>query len=375
MNPGILEPVDFNYMESVRVNLGERSYHILIQHGLIAESGTTIYSCSPGNHAVIITNATVAPLYLPAVKKSLEDALFQVAVIELPDGEQYKTLSLVEQLYDQLLAYNVDRTSPIIALGGGVIGDMTGFAAATFLRGVPLIHIPTTLLAQVDSSVGGKTGVNLPQGKNMVGAFYQPRLVLIDPAVLKTLDSRELRAGMSEVIKYSVIHDLDFFHFLRNNMAGAYALDEAVISRIIKTCCAIKAAITAQDEHEGSIRAVLNFGHTIGHAIEMLTAYSSFRHGEAVAMGMAAAARLSAAWGYCSHEACNDLIALLESAGLPVQLPALERNSYLAAIQKDKKRSRGTIRMVLMKSIGEVIIEEIAAEKLASALTDHLQIP
>jgi 3-dehydroquinate synthase len=362
-------------MESVRVNLGERSYHILIQDGLIAESGTTIYSCSPGNLAVIITNATVAPLYLPAVKKSLEDALFQVAVIELPDGEEYKTLSLVEQLYDQLLAYNVDRTSPIIALGGGVIGDMAGFAAATFLRGVPLIHIPTTLLAQVDSSVGGKTGVNLPQGKNMVGAFYQPRLVLIDPAVLKTLDSRELRAGMSEVIKYSVIHDRHFFYFLQNNMAGAYALDEAVIFRIIKTCCAIKAAITAQDEHEGGIRAVLNFGHTIGHAIEMLTAYSSFRHGEAVAMGMAAAARLSAAWGYCAYEACNDLIALLESAGLPVQLPALERNSYLAAMQKDKKRSRGTIRMVLMKSIGEVIIEEIAAEKLASALTDHLQIP
>lgn len=361
-------------MESVRVSLGERSYLILIQHGLIQEAGNTIFSCTANNHAVIITNATVGPLYLPAVKKSLEDALFQVDVIELPDGEEYKTLSRVEQLYDRLLAYNVDRTSPIIALGGGVIGDMAGFAAATFLRGVPLIHIPTTLLAQVDSSVGGKTGVNLPRGKNMVGAFYQPRLVLIDPAVLKTLDSRELRSGMAEVIKYSVIHDRDFYHFLRDTMAGAYALDEAVISRIIKTCCTIKAAITAQDEHEGGIRAVLNFGHTIGHAIETLTAYSSFRHGEAVAMGMAAAARLSAAWGYCTHEACNDLTALLESAGLPVQLPALERNSYLAAMQKDKKRTRGTIRMVLMKNIGEVILEEITTEKLAAALTDHLQI-
>jgi 3-dehydroquinate synthase len=368
MNPLIL------FMESVRVSLGERSYRILIQHGLIQEAGDILFSCNVGSHAVIITNTTVGPLYLPAVKKSLEDALFQVDVIEIPDGEEYKTLAWMKRIYDRLLAYNLDRTSSIIALGGGVIGDMTGFAAATFLRGIPLMHMPTTLLAQVDSSIGGKTGVNLPQGKNMVGAFYQPRLVLIDPAVLKTLDSRELRTGMAEVIKYSVIHDRDFFYFLKDNVNSAYALNDAAVSRIIKTCCTIKAAITEQDEREGGIRAILNFGHTIGHAIETLTSYSRFRHGEAVAMGMAAAARLSAAWGCCPHEAYTGLIALLESAGLPVQIPAFERDSYLAAIQKDKKRARGTIRMVLMKSIGEVFIEEISAEKLASAFQDILHI-
>ena len=359
-------------MESVRVNLGERSYRILIQHGLIAEAGETIYSCAAGNHAVIITNATVAPLYLSAVKKSLEDALFHVDSIEIPDGEEYKTLSWMEQIYDRLVCCNLDRTSPIIALGGGVIGDMAGFAAATFLRGVPLVQIPTTLLSQVDSSVGGKTGVNLPQGKNMVGAFYQPRLVLIDPVVLKTLDIRELRTGMAEVIKYSVIQDRDFFYFLQNNIASAYALDETILFRIITTCCTIKAAITAQDEHESGLRAILNFGHTIGHAIETLTGYSRFKHGEAVSMGMAAAARLSAVWGYCTQDACNNLITLLEAAGLPIQLPSMERDSFLAAIQKDKKRARGTIRLVLMKSIGEVFIEEIAMEKLASAFQEIL---
>jgi 3-dehydroquinate synthase len=360
-------------MESVQVNLGERSYRILIKHGLIAEAGETIYSCAAGNHAVIITNATVAPLYLSAVKKSLEDALFHVDSIEIPDGEEYKTLSWLEQIYDRLVCCNLDRTSPIIALGGGVIGDMAGFAAATFLRGVPLVQIPTTLLSQVDSSVGGKTGVNLPQGKNMVGAFYQPRLVLIDPAVLKTLDIRELRVGMAEVIKYSVIQDRDFFLFLQNNIARAYALDETILFHIIKTCCTIKAAITAQDEHESGLRAILNFGHTIGHAIETLTGYSRFKHGEAVSMGMAAAARLSAVWGYCTQDACNNLITLLEAAGLPIQLPSLEIGSFLAAIQKDKKRARGTIRLVLMKSIGEVVIEEITIEKLTDAFKETLQ--
>jgi len=361
-------------MESVHVSLGERSYRILIQHGLIAEAGETIFSCANGKHAVIITNTTVGPLYLQAVKKSLEDALFQVESIEVPDGEEYKTLSCLEQIYDRLLSCDLDRTSPIIALGGGVIGDMAGFAAATFLRGVPLVQIPTTLLSQVDSSVGGKTGVNLPRGKNMVGTFYQPRIVLIDPAVLKTLDIRELRTGMAEVIKYSVIRDRDFFNFLQDSIAGAYSLDAVVISRIIKTCCTIKAAITGQDERESGIRAILNFGHTIGHAVETLTGYSRFRHGEAIAMGMAAAARLSAAWGYCTQDTCLDLITLLQAAGLPVELPDLERDSFLAAIGKDKKRAHGALRMVLMKSIGEVFVEEIATEKLASAFQDILHI-
>jgi 3-dehydroquinate synthase len=249
---------------------------------------------------------------------------------------------------------------------------MAGFAAATYLRGLPLAQIPTSLLAQVDSSVGGKTGVNLPQGKNMVGAFYQPRIVLIDPLVLRTLDSRELRSGLAEVIKYSIIHDREFFFYLQGNIDKALKLDQSVLPSVIKTCCTIKAAITSQDEREGGIRAILNFGHTIGHAIETLTHYHEYRHGEAVSMGMAAAAKLSAAWGYSAADDCRQLITLLEAAGLPTRLPALPASDYLQAIQKDKKRAGGNIRMVLMKSIGEVFIEEVPAIKLASAFEDNL---
>ena len=359
-------------MDSVRVNLGDRSYLILIKDSLLNESGEIIFSSNVGKNAVVITNTTVGPLYLAPLVKSLEDALFHVDVITIPDGEQYKTLFWMEQIYGQLLSFDLDRNSPIIALGGGVIGDMAGFAAATYLRGLPLAQIPTSLLAQVDSSVGGKTGVNLPQGKNMVGAFYQPRIVLIDPLVLRTLDSRELRSGLAEVIKYSIINDREFFSYLQGNMDKALKLDQSVLPSVIKTCCTIKAAITSQDEREGGIRAILNFGHTIGHAIETLTHYHKYSHGEAVSMGMAAAAKLSAAWGYSAADDCRQLITLLEAAGLPARLPALPASDYLQAIQKDKKRAGGNIRMVLMKSIGEVFIEEVPAIKLASAFEDNL---
>ena len=355
-------------MDSVRVNLGDRSYLILIKNSLLNESGEIIFSSNVGKSAVVITNTTVGALYLAPLLKSLEEALFHVAVITLPDGEQHKTIFWMEQIYDQLLSCNLDRSSPVIALGGGVIGDMAGFAAATYLRGLPLVQIPTTLLAQVDSSVGGKTGVNLPQGKNMVGAFYQPRTVLIDPLVLRTLEARELRCGMAEVIKYSIIKDQEFFLYLQAHIDKALKLDQSVLPAIIKTCCAIKAAITSRDEREGGIRAILNFGHTIGHAVETLTNYNQYRHGEAVSIGMAAAAKLSAAWGYSSADDCTQLITLLEIAGLPTRLPAFPASDYLQAIQKDKKRAGGNIRMVLMKRIGEVSIEEVSSEKLLAAL-------
>ena len=355
-------------MDSVRVNLGDRSYLILIKSSLLNESGEIIFSSNVGKNAVVITNTTVGPLYLAPLLKSLEEALFHVDVITIPDGEQHKTLFWMEQIYDQLLSFDLDRNSPVIALGGGVIGDIAGFAAATYLRGLPLVQIPTTLLSQVDSSVGGKTGVNLPQGKNMVGAFYQPRTVLIDPLVLRTLDTRELRSGLAEVIKYSIISDQKFFSYLQSNIDRALKLDQSVLPAIIKTCCTIKAAITSQDEREGGIRAVLNFGHTIGHAIETLTQYREYSHGEAVSIGMAAAAKLSAAWGYSSADDCRQLITLLEAAGLPTRLPAFPASDYLQAIQKDKKRAGGNIRMVLMKGIGEVSIEEVSAEKLLAAL-------
>jgi 3-dehydroquinate synthase len=351
-------------IESVRVNLEDRGYLILIKNSLLNESGEIIFSSNVGKNAVVITNTTVGTLYLASIVKSLEEALFHVDVITIPDGEQYKTLSQMEQIYNYLFSFNLDRASPIIALGGGVVGDMAGFAAATYLRGIPLVQIPTTLLAQVDSSVGGKTGVNLPQGKNMVGAFYQPRIVLIDPLVLRTLDSRELRSGLAEVIKYSIINDREFFSYLQSNMDKTLKLDQSVLPAIIKTCCTIKAAITSQDERERGMRAILNFGHTIGHAIETLTHYHEYSHGEAVSMGMAAAAKLSAAWGYSSADDCKQLIALLEAAGLPTRLPAFPASDYLQATQKDKKRAGGNIRMVLMKRIGEVSIEEVSSEKL-----------
>jgi 3-dehydroquinate synthase len=355
-------------MESVLVNLGERSYRIFIKQGIIEEAGDIIFSCTVGKTAAIITNSTVGPLYLSTLIKSLEASLFQVHVIELPDGEHYKTLSWMETIYDQLLSFNLDRTSPIIALGGGVIGDVTGFAAATFLRGVPYIQIPTTLLSQVDSSVGGKTGVNLPGGKNMVGAFYQPRVVIIDPSVLKTLALRELKAGLAEVIKYGIIRDKSFFSYLETTVHKALALDESALVTIIKTCCSIKADITSQDERESGLRAILNFGHTIGHAIETLTGYRQYCHGEAVSIGMATAAKLSAAWGYCTTEDSQKIIVLLETAGLPVTLPAHPAAQYLEAIYKDKKKLQGNIRMVLLKSIGDVFLHEVSSDKLLSSL-------
>jgi 3-dehydroquinate synthase len=358
-------------MNSVRVNLGDRSYLILIKNSLLTESGEIIFSSNVGKNAVVITNTTVGALYLAPLLKSLEEALFNVDVITIPDGEQHKTLFWMEQIYGQLLSFDLDRNSPVIALGGGVLGDMAGFAAATYLRGLPLVQIPTTLLAQVDSSVGGKTGVNLPQGKNMVGAFFQPRTVLIDPLVLRTLDTRELRSGLAEVIKYSIINDQKFFSYLQTNIDKALQLDQSVLPAIIKTCCTIKAAITSQDEREGGIRAILNFGHTIGHAIETLTNYSQYRHGEAVSIGMAAAAKLSAAWGYSSADDCRQLITLLEAAGLPSRLPAFPASDYLQAIQKDKKRAGGNIRLVLMKRIGEVFLIEVPAENLVSMLESN----
>ncbi len=359
-------------MESVRVNLGERSYLILINNGILDQAGEIIFSCNLGKNAAVITNTTVGPLYRAQVIKTLEQALFHVDVIEIPDGEQYKTLSWIERIHKKLLSFDLDRNSPIIALGGGVIGDMAGFAAATFMRGVPLVQVPTTLLSQIDSSIGGKTGVNLPEGKNMVGSFYQPRMVLIDPSVLATLDMRELRSGMAEVIKYGIIRDQQLFSFLQRNMDEALHLDESVLSSIIKTCCTIKAAITSLDERENGLRAILNFGHTFGHAVETLTNYTEYKHGEAVSIGMAAAARVSAEWGYCSQEDCTEVVSLLEAAGLPIHPPALSGGDYLDAMQKDKKRVRGNIRMVLMRRIGEVFVEEVSSEKILSTLKKGL---
>lgn len=355
-------------MKSVNVSLGKRSYKIIIKKGILRLTGKIISDLPVRRTATIITNTTVAPLYLEIVKKSLKESSFLVNDIIIPDGEKYKNLSTADKIYKKLLCLSLDRNSPLIALGGGVVGDITGFISSTFLRGIPFIQIPTTILAQVDSSVGGKTGVNLPGGKNMVGTFYQPSIVIIDPYVLKTLDPGELKAGMSEVIKYGIISNRKFFSFLLKNILKAEKLHWPTIIHIIKTCCLIKSEITSKDETEKGVRSFLNFGHTVGHAVETLTRYREYKHGEAVSIGMAVAARLSFIWGYCSFEDYKNVLLLLEKTGLPADIPEFTSSKYINIIQKDKKKSGDTIRMVIMKKIGDVVLQSIERDKLKSTL-------
>ncbi|MCX8043759.1 MAG: 3-dehydroquinate synthase [Desulfobacterota bacterium] len=359
-------------MPTVTVNLQQRDYRIEIKHGLINRIGSRLPTRLQGRRAAIVTNDCVGPLYAKAVSAALADRFKTVTVITIPDGERYKTIDQIKSIYRQCAACGLERTSPLFALGGGVIGDITGFVAATFLRGVPCIQIPTTLLAQVDSSVGGKTGVNLPEGKNLVGAFYQPLCVFIDPDVLKTLPDREMKAGMAEVIKYALIKDSLLYELLTSSLTRMMPLPRQTLERVITLCCAIKAGIVSRDEHEHGIRAILNYGHTIGHAIETLTSYTVFKHGEAVAIGMVAEARIAAAIGLCSTKTFEQTLDLVRRAGLPTALPNFSVQQYLQVIQQDKKRAGDKIRMILPRRIGAVVIKEFTARELAHLLQDLL---
>ncbi|MBN2109195.1 MAG: 3-dehydroquinate synthase [Deltaproteobacteria bacterium] len=361
-------------MNTVTVDLGRRSYDILIEEQLLDKAGACIAGLRPQGATAIVTNATVAPLYAARLAAALTHAGFTTAVIELPDGEQYKTHDQLQRLYSGMLAAGLDRQSLLIALGGGVIGDMAGFAAATYMRGVTFIQIPTTLLAQVDSSIGGKTGVNLPEGKNLVGAFYQPLMVLIDPQVLKTLPARQLQSGAAEVVKSAIIHDAKFFDYLEQNTSGIAAASMPVLKNVIATCCSIKALITSRDETEQGIRAFLNFGHTIGHAIETLTEYASYTHGEAVAIGMAASAHLSCRLGLCKKSDAERLISLLRNIGLPTALPCFSAPAYVDAVLKDKKKTADALNMVFMKEIGTVCIRTTAAQELSELLVNEFSL-
>jgi 3-dehydroquinate synthase len=307
----------------------------------------------------LVTNTTVSALYGEDAKSSLEQNGFQVTLICLPDGEEYKTTETVNSIYDSLIKEGFDRTSGLVALGGGVVGDIAGFAAATFLRGIPYVQVPTTLLAQVDSSVGGKTGVNHPLGKNLIGAFYQPRQVFIDVDTLKTLPYREFSAGMAEVIKYGMIWDEKFFFWIKRNQEKLAQLDPETLIGCIKRACEIKAEIVEEDEQESNLRAILNFGHTFGHAVENLAGYGEYRHGEAVAIGMYIAARASEKMGLCTFEHIGELKELLSRFHLPVDLPAFSMEDYLTAMKRDKKNREGVLRMVLNKGIGGYQITEI----------------
>jgi 3-dehydroquinate synthase len=336
-------------MRSITVELGERSYPIVIGSGLLG-GGFDLSAQVSGPDCLVVTNETVEPLYLEALLADLAGK--QVGAISLPDGEVYKTLETVEDILDTLVEGGANRDTTLVALGGGVVGDITGFAAACYMRGVNFIQVPTTLLAQVDSSVGGKTGVNHVSGKNLIGAFHQPRAVLIDTDTLKTLPDRELKAGLAEVIKYGAIVDADFFAWLEDNIEALVGRDAAALAVAIQRSCELKAAIVAEDERESGRRAILNFGHTFGHAIERCQGYGDWLHGEAVAAGMVMAARLSGGDGASAER----LGKLLERAGLPVRPPAIAANDQLAAMGMDKKVQKKQLRFVLLRTLGDAIV-------------------
>ena len=345
----------------VVIELGERSYAIAIGTGLIDQAAT--YADLPrASQALIVSNTTVAPVYAEQVRAALSTHYPKVYVLALPDGEAFKTWETLQLIFDALLTHGCDRKTVLFALGGGVVGDMTGFAAASFMRGVPFVQIPTTLLAQVDSSVGGKTGINHPLGKNMVGAFYQPHRVICDLDTLQTLPSRELSAGLAEIIKYGPIADTVFLDWIEAHLPDLLARAPQALAHAVRRSCEIKAWVVAQDEREAGLRAILNFGHTFGHAIEAGMGYGAWLHGEAVGCGMVMAARLSAALGMVDAAFAERLVLLVAAAGLPVKGPVLDpidnAGRYLALMRLDKKAQAGAITFVLIDGPGRAVMRE-----------------
>lgn len=342
-------------MQTLTVDLKERSYPIHIGQDLLSR-GDLLLPHLARKQTAIVTNTTVAPLYLEAVSAPLAAHGVSIVPIILPDGEQYKNAATLDTIYDALLQNRCERSTTVIALGGGVIGDLAGYAAATFLRGVPFIQVPTTLLAQVDSSVGGKTGINHPLGKNMIGAFHQPKVVLADVKTLDTLPDRELSAGIAEIIKYGLIRDPDFFEWLETNMLKLVARDREALSFAIRRSCENKAEIVAADEREANQRALLNLGHTFGHAIENGMGYGNWLHGEAVGAGMLLAAHMSHHMGWLGASQVARISAALTAANLPGKPPALGTETYLKLMGLDKKVVDGKIRLVLLQAIGKAVV-------------------
>ncbi|HAB07052.1 3-dehydroquinate synthase [Alloalcanivorax venustensis] len=354
-------------MQKLDVSLAERSYPIYIDRGLLGQD--LIRGHVRGNQVMVVTNETIAPLYLDAVTRGLGD--LQCDTLILPDGEQHKTLATLERIFDALMAHRHSRTTTLVALGGGVIGDMVGFAAACYQRGVDFIQVPTTLLAQVDSSVGGKTAVNHPRGKNMIGAFHQPRAVVIDTAVLDTLPEREFAAGMAEVIKYGLIRDPEFFQWLLDNQAALAARDTAPVAEAILRSCRNKAEVVAADETEQGNRALLNLGHTFGHAMETFTGYRDWLHGEAVSAGMVMAARMSLELGWLKQADLDRVSDSLAAWKLPVTAPeGMARADFSELMALDKKVQNGRLRLVLLNQIGDALV---TGEYDPNALTRTLE--
>ncbi len=355
-----------NLIQTLQVALGDRSYPIHIGAGVL-DMPELLLPHVRSSKAVVVTNTTVAPLYLDRLRSTLEKGGISVLPVILPDGEQFKTWETLNLIFDALLGARCERSTTLIALGGGVIGDMGGFAAACYQRGMPFIQVPTTLLSLVDSSVGGKTAINHPLGKNMIGAFYQPKLVLADISTLDTLPDRELKAGLSEVIKYGLIRDPEFFAWLEVNLEKLLARDRDALAYAVRRSCANKAEVVAADERESGERALLNLGHTFGHAIETGLGYGEWLHGEAVAGGTLIAAELSRRLGWLNSGQVERIESLFSRAGLPVRGAALGVARYLDLMSHDKKVQDGRLRLVLLQDIGRAVVSEVADSGLIGA--------
>ena len=357
-------------MQILNVNLGERSYPIYVGVAILARAGEFLVQAGLRGKVAVVSNPTVAQLYLDPIDKALTQSGFEVVPILLPDGEEHKNFTSLQTIYDRLIAERFERKSCVLALGGGVVGDLAGFAAATYLRGVPYVQVPTTLLAQVDSSVGGKTGVNHADGKNLIGAFYQPKLVLIDVALLNTLPRREMVSGLAEVIKYGVIEDPALFALLEARIDKLIQLDGEQLIETIATSCAIKARVVEADEREDDYRAVLNFGHTIGHALEAVTGYTQLLHGEAVGVGMVKAAALSAQQGFCDQPSFERVVRLIKQAGLPTEIPAnVSLPGLIQALEVDKKVAGGKIKFVMCAGLGKTRFHWLSPGEILAGLS------
>ncbi len=359
-------------MDEVTVDLGPRSYPVLIGRDLLSRAGRLLKGRIGPGKVLVITNPMVGALYLDPLCRGLRDHGYEVFSTQVPDGEKHKTLRWASRLYDVLFEHGLDRSSAVVALGGGVIGDLAGFTAATYKRGLHLVQAPTTLLAQVDAAVGGKVGVDHPRGKNMIGTFYQPDAVLSDLEVLRTLAPRQRRAGLAEVIKYGVIADGEFFHYLEQHLAELLKCDPGAMQTAVKRSCQIKARVAAADERERGERAILNFGHTLGHAIEAATGYRTYRHGEAVAIGMAYAAEIAVRMSLTDDETRRRLVALLKAAGLPTEDPKADGETVMEFMRHDKKMCSGRVRFVLPRAIGRVeMFDDVPEPLIHRILKEH----
>ena len=358
----------------ISVPLPQSPYEIVTNPGNLPKLGEYLTRLKLGKKILLLSNPEIFDYYGETTLNSLKKSGFEVSVHLIPAGETNKTLEAIAKIYDTALEKRLERSSTMVALGGGVVGDMTGFAASSWLRGINFVQVPTTLLAMVDASIGGKTGVNHPQGKNLIGAFYQPRLVFIDPFVLKTLPEREFRAGMAEVIKYGIIWDADLFEQLEQakSLKNLADLPESLLEMIITRSCQAKVDVVSQDEKESGIRAILNYGHTLGHAVESLTGYSQVNHGEAVAIGMVAAGKIAVKMGLWNEKDAQRQMVLIEKMGLPTQIPSyLDPNTIIDILQNDKKVKAGKVRFILPTAIGKVIItDEVTTEILQSILRE-----